>query len=221
MSPSNRPDLQKRKVKSLVEDAIIELSDLETSFSRPPIDRYVYTDPQNNRPKTSLGIGLRGLLVDYIIPGGPAHLSEQLEKGDQIVTIDRTPVGPDTITKQIMGNDMPGTPIRLEVIKQSSGKTVEITLVRANLQAMQSAIKVFERVLELRLNAASTRAQEEAYFPNRRTTQRILEQLEEALDIDMLSKSRQLTHQQYSLQESSRRIRRVRPLSIMQALVRI
>lgn len=203
----NRSDLQKRKAKSLVEDAIVELSTLETSFNQPQIHRHQYTADGENRPKTTLGVGLKGVSIDYIIPGGPAHLSEQLEKGDQILTIDRLPVGPDSITRQIVGSDMPGTPVRLEVMKQSSRQTVEVNLIRASIPNMQSAIKVFERILELRLNAESIKGQEEALFPKRRTTAKILEQLEEAINTDMLDKSRHLKYQNDSLRESSRKIR--------------
>ncbi len=38
--------------------------------------------------RTTVGLTLFGSKVDYVVPGGPAHLSQLLEKNDEIIAVD-------------------------------------------------------------------------------------------------------------------------------------
>lgn len=43
------------------------------------------------------GLLLAGTMVDNMVPGGPADLSDMLEKGDTILSVDGYPVTPETV----------------------------------------------------------------------------------------------------------------------------
>eukprot|EP00961_Rhodomonas_salina_P145861 1963488-Rhodomonas_salina.1 len=47
--------------------------------------------------RTSLGMVLAGCVIDDLVVGGPAALSQKIQKGDKILKVDEVPVSLDTV----------------------------------------------------------------------------------------------------------------------------
>ena len=62
---------------------------------------------------------LKGLAIDNMVIGGPAHNTGLLEKGDLIIAIDGVAVTEDTIHAALLGDDIPGSSVVL-TIKRSA-----------------------------------------------------------------------------------------------------
>ena len=63
-----------------------------------------------------------GCKIDNLLIGGPACNSEQLEKGDTILSIDGIKVTDESIHDLLVGNDTPGAGVDIGVQKNRSGE---------------------------------------------------------------------------------------------------
>jgi len=62
-----------------------------------------------------------GCKIDNLLVGGPACNSEQLEKGDTLLSIDGIKVTDENIHDLLVGNDTPGAGVDIGVQKNRSG----------------------------------------------------------------------------------------------------
>jgi C-terminal processing protease CtpA/Prc len=64
-----------------------------------------------------VGIMFNGAgFVESLLPGGPAHSSQKIEKGDQIVKVDGNKVvGTTNLSNAITGNDIPGSKVTFTI----------------------------------------------------------------------------------------------------------
>ena len=58
---------------------------------------------------------LKGLAIDNMVIGGPAHNTGLLEKGDLIIAIDGVAVTEETIHAALLGDDIPGSQVVLTI----------------------------------------------------------------------------------------------------------
>lgn len=86
-----------------------------------------------NGPKSTLGIVLNGTVIDFMIPGGPAHEEEVLESRDEVLEVDGFPVDASTVNQALKGTDDIGSMVRLSVRKADDGKRVDVVLKRTSL----------------------------------------------------------------------------------------
>ena len=86
-----------------------------------------------NGPKSTLGIVLNGTVIDFMIPGGPAHEEEVLEARDEVLEVDGISVDARTINQALKGSDDIGSMVRLSVLKADDGKRVDVVLKRTSL----------------------------------------------------------------------------------------
>lgn len=77
-----------------------------------------------------MGLTVYGTKVDYLVPGGPAHLCQQLDKGDEITAVNGIQVGQEDVSDAIIGSDQPGTIVELSIIKANNGALIKVTLPR-------------------------------------------------------------------------------------------
>ena len=84
-------------------------------------------------PNSTLGIVLNGTMIDFMIPGGPAHEEEVIEPRDEIVEVDGVAVDHSTINQALKGSDEIGSMVRLGVRKAEDGKRVDLVLKRTSL----------------------------------------------------------------------------------------
>lgn len=64
-----------------------------------------------------VGMMLSGLMIDGMVVGGPAFVSHQLDRGDEIVRVDGVTVTTDDFQEKIIGVDIPGTHVTVTVRK--------------------------------------------------------------------------------------------------------
>lgn len=62
----------------------------------------------------------QSIVIRDVMVGGPAWKSQQLFKGDTILSIDGRQLHGDEILKALQGNSIPGTLVKLEVRKAGS-----------------------------------------------------------------------------------------------------
>lgn len=68
-------------------------SEISTTTARPTFNAKPINIPDadvvsDGSARTSIGIRLRGRIVDYVIPGGPAFLTGKIKENDEIIAID-------------------------------------------------------------------------------------------------------------------------------------
>lgn len=68
-----------------------------------------------SRGSSTVGLSVYGNRVDYVVPGGPAHLSRQLAADDEIVQVDGKAVSDADVPAAIVGSDRPNTAVELMV----------------------------------------------------------------------------------------------------------
>ncbi len=57
--------------------------------------------------------------VQFMLPGGPAHASRKIVKGDQIIKVDGMKVSGNGLLQAITGSDMPGSFVTFTIQKES------------------------------------------------------------------------------------------------------
>ena len=67
------------------------------------------------RSKTTVGLAVVGLTLDYISPLSPAHLSEKMAVGDEIVEVDACAVSESSFLTYVLGDDTPGSLCNIKV----------------------------------------------------------------------------------------------------------
>ena len=85
-----------------------------------------------HRCHSTVGLVLRGLEVMEIVPGSPAEQSGQIKAGDMVVSVDGRPVDESTVAALIIGSDLAGTLVDLELRKPRTGVVVHVPLTRAS-----------------------------------------------------------------------------------------
>jgi len=79
-----------------------------------------------SRGKTTVGLSVYGNKVDYVVPGGPAHLSRQLASEDEILEVDGKGVEAQDVPSAIVGGDVVNSSVKLLVRKADTGREVQV-----------------------------------------------------------------------------------------------
>lgn len=79
-----------------------------------------------SRAKTTVGLSVYGNKVDYVVPGGPAHLSRKLASDDEILEVDGKSVEAQDVPLAIVGADAVNSAVKLLVRKADTGREVEV-----------------------------------------------------------------------------------------------
>jgi len=113
---------------------------------------------------TTVGLSLFGNKVDYMLPGGPAQLSQKLDKHDEIVEVDGVRVQEQEITQMLVGEDANST-LRLKVRKAHTGQMISVELPRVPKRSMEGMVRLFELLTQLKQNGHNNEGVERETFP--------------------------------------------------------
>ena len=92
---------------------------------------------------TTTGIVFNGLVVQNMIVGSPAYTCAELDKGDEIRSVDGVSVTPSTLAKAMIGPDLIGSEVTLTVMKKKTQAKREITLVRMARETLADYVHMF------------------------------------------------------------------------------
>ena len=108
-------------------------------------------------PRTTIGLSLRGLVVEEVYPGGPAAVSALVGKGDEVVAVNDVPVvARDRLSAAIIGDDTPDSAVLLNLLKKDNGRVCRVVLKRIPKQRMRLAHELFVLLARLQSNACAT-----------------------------------------------------------------
>lgn len=127
-----------------------------------------------SRGRTTVGLSVYGTFVDYVVPGGPAQLCQQLQKKDEIIMVDGRSIDQDNLTEAILGNDQVNTTVKLTVRKADSGRVIDVDLVRVSKQSMENMVRLFELLTVLKQNGHNNEDFEMSSFRGGQDTTLIL-----------------------------------------------
>ena len=108
------------------------------------------------RTKSTVGIMLNDCTVENLVVGGPAFISRKISNGDTIRCIDSVAVNADNILQHLVGSDVPGTDVLLDVEKKGGGrkevklKRMAVALIAPKLQMFQKFTDCKEKAMELK-----------------------------------------------------------------------
>jgi C-terminal processing protease CtpA/Prc len=71
-----------------------------------------------------VGIMLNDLIIDNMVIGGPAYKCKQLDRGDKILKVDGVEVDEENFQTILLGDDIPGSPVVLTVLKGEGSEEV-------------------------------------------------------------------------------------------------
>ena len=114
---------------------------------------------------TTVGLSLFGNKVDYMLPGGPAQLSQQLDKHDEIIEVDGKRVQDQDITQMLVGVEGGSPSLRLKVRKAHTGQMVDVELERVPKTSMEEMVRLFELLTQLKQNGHNNDGYERETFP--------------------------------------------------------
>ena len=87
---------------------------------------------------------LKGVYIDNIVFGGPAYNSEVLKKGDKILKVDGNEVTAENVTHAMVGCDLAGSLVSLEIKRPGAGNSQAVTLTRMATEAIADRRAMFE-----------------------------------------------------------------------------
>ncbi|KAJ1483452.1 hypothetical protein T484DRAFT_1895986 [Baffinella frigidus] len=85
--------------------------------------------PVDMSSKATVGIMLKGTVVDNLLMGGPAFASGLLSRGDVIISVDGQSATSEHVHLLLGGADVPGSPVSIR-LRKHSGQEVDVNLKR-------------------------------------------------------------------------------------------
>ena len=82
------------------------------------------------RTRSTVGMMLNGCVVEFLVVGGPAYNSGQLDRGDTVLKVNDTPVTTETILQALVGEDTPGSELSLTVKKGGKSGVVRVVMLQ-------------------------------------------------------------------------------------------
>jgi hypothetical protein len=112
------------------------------------------------------------------VPGGPAHLSNRLDKGDEVVEVDGQPVDASNVVGLLVGSDLAGSKVQIRVRKHDSGKLRDVELIRVPMSWLATVVALFKKLTLLKQNGYNNRGFEmTSYPPGQATTLSLVDEI--------------------------------------------
>ena len=109
--------------------------------------------------RSTLGISFNGMAVEDTLVGGPAFLSWSVEEGDVLMTVDDVAATPENKHDLLLGDDVPGTQVRLRLRPKTSHHSQEqykdVLLTRVSTGEVADRRRMLELFAALRDQAGS------------------------------------------------------------------
>lgn len=96
---------------------------------------------------TTVGLIVKNHTIENLLIGGPAMISQQLARGDVILKVDGRDVqhdDRDTLAARLVGSDVPGSLVCLQVRKQTTGELRDVLLARTAAHDIACKRRLFE-----------------------------------------------------------------------------
>jgi hypothetical protein len=119
-----------------------------------------------------------GTKIDFLVPGGPAHFSQKLEKEDEILEVDGVKVNFENVVGCLQGSDMIGSKVRLQVCKQQTGQLVDVELTRVSKTSLENLVRIFQTLTLLKQNGHNNEEYEQMYSQDQELTKNLVDKLE-------------------------------------------
>ena len=85
---------------------------------------------------------LNGCAIDNVLPAMAMHAD--LLKGDIIIKVDGNPTNPESVPKQLLGDDIPGTSVMLTILRGNVERTIQlIRMATSDIADMRRVFEVF------------------------------------------------------------------------------
>lgn len=114
---------------------------------------------------STIGLSVYGTQIDYLVPGGPAHLCQKLGKDDEILSVDGTDVDFGNVVGCLQGTDAVGSNVWLRVRKQHTGEIVDVQLTRVPKASMENLVRIFQTLTQLKQNGHNNEGYERSSYP--------------------------------------------------------
>ena len=118
------------------------LQQLVATTGKLPAKRHGTPRVSGANTRTTVGLMLNGCAIDNVLPAMALHAD--LLKGDIIVKIDDQPTTSDTVQRQLIGDDVPGTTVMLTVHRGfTEKKTQLIRMANSDIADMRRVFEIF------------------------------------------------------------------------------
>ena len=87
--------------------------------------------------RSTVGLVLDGVTVKMVVPGSPSSKTydgQRIEPGDVVTHINMCAVEAHNVVSTLRGDDLPGTPVSVTVMKGSTMQAAVFDLVRADMR---------------------------------------------------------------------------------------
>ena len=99
--------------------------------------------------KSTVGLMVKHTTIDNMMFGGPAFLSKQFQKGDEVIAIDSEKATTDNIIALLIGSDEPGSKVTI-TCRRNFVQTWDTTLVRARTTELVDLRAIFALFTKLK-----------------------------------------------------------------------
>ena len=120
------------------------------------IYRHMPTARVDLSTRSSIGLTLKDCTVESCLVGSPAYTSRMIDAGDVITRIDGVPVTAHTVRAELIGEDVPGSMVCLDVRKRS-GELAQVLIQRASTLVLAEKRKMSDLLKSLRHSALQSR----------------------------------------------------------------
>jgi len=114
---------------------------------------------------STIGLSVYGTQIDYVVPGGPAHLSQKLDKDDEILVVDGVAVDFGNVVGCLQGTDVAGSKVSLRVRKHKTGEVADVQLTRVPKASMENLVFIFQTITQLKQNGHNNEGYERSSYP--------------------------------------------------------
>jgi len=114
---------------------------------------------------STIGLSVYGTQIDYVVPGGPAHLSQKLDKDDEILVVDGVAVDFGNVVGCLQGTDVVGSKVSLRVRKHKTGEVVDVQITRVPKASMENLVFMFQTITQLKQNGHNNEGYERSSYP--------------------------------------------------------
>jgi len=104
----------------------------------------------NSTHTATVGLMLSGTKVDNLLIGGPAMECGHVQKGDRILKVDGQAVDGNNVDTMLLGNDVPGSLVKLIVAKGDTGAEEEVVIHRMATAKIADKRRMFELFSEIK-----------------------------------------------------------------------
>jgi hypothetical protein len=121
---------------------VSQFSSFSTSTSDPPAKTFRH-----------FGMILDGTVIDSMVVGGPAFNTGQLDRGDEILSINRETASEANLHVLLVGSDAPGSSVTVTVRKAAGGAIKDVVIPRMDTEVIADRCRLYELCAEIKVRS--------------------------------------------------------------------